>query len=100
MNENENNTIGILMQELYSVIPPSAELYYDNVFKLINLIDPELLDCENLINETTKILLVNQIYSIFMASGHEFSREFLFEKVNHIANCNPLLYNEEEIKNV
>ena len=40
-----------------------------------------------------KILLLNQIYALFMeATNEEISKEFLYEKISHIASYDPALY--------
>ena len=80
-----------LIERIYSVIPGTSGLTYGCVAKLINSIDPILF--EDLHLETSKLLLLNEIYSSFMsASNEEISREFLYNHVCHIASYDPALY--------
>lgn len=81
-----------LIENIYSIIPSMSSLTYGCVAKLINCIDPILFEGLNV--ETNKLLLLNEIYSLFMsASNEEISREFLYEQVTHISKYDPALYN-------
>ena len=80
-----------LIEHIAKVIPSTSFTEYGHVAKLINCIDPVLF--RNLQSETMKILLLNQIYALFMeATNEEISKEFLYEKISHIANYDPALY--------
>ena len=80
-----------LIEHIAKVIPSTSFTEYGHVAKLINCIDPVLF--RNLQSETMKILLLNQIYALFMEStNEEISKEFLYEKISHIANYDPALY--------
>ena len=80
-----------LIEHISKVIPSTSNIEYGHVAKAINCIDPVLF--ENLHLETMKILLLNQIYALFMqAANQEISKEFLYEKISHIASYNPELY--------
>ncbi len=80
-----------LIEHIAKVIPSTSFTEYGHVAKLINCIDPVLF--RNLYLETNKILLLNQIYALFMeATNEEISKEFLYEKITHIANYDPVLY--------
>ena len=80
-----------LIERIAEVIPSTSITEYGDVCKLINCIDPILF--KNLQLETNKLLLLNKIYSLFMeGTKEELSREFLYEKVCHIAKYNPELY--------
>ena len=83
-----------LIEKIYEVIPVTSEIEYGHITKLINCIDPVLF--KNLYLETNKLLLLNQIYALFMeATNESISREFLYEKMVHLANYDPALYQEE-----
>ena len=80
-----------LIERIYEVIPVTSEIEYRHVAKIINAIDPVLF--RNLNVETNRILLLNEIYSRFMTNTDEqLSREFLYDKVAHIASYDPALY--------
>ena len=82
-----------LIERIYEVIPVTSEIQYGNVCNLINSVDSILFN--NLQIETNKILLLNQIYALFMQLSNEaLSREFLYEKVSHLASYDPVLYKE------
>lgn len=79
-----------LIERIYEEIPITSVLEYGHVAKLINSISSTLF--KNLQLETNKILLLNKIYSLFRsASNEEISREFLYEKMVHLASCDPYL---------
>lgn len=84
-----------LIENIYKVIPATSEIEYKHVSQLIHCISPILF--KNLKCETNKILLLNEIYSLFMELSNEaFSREFLYGLVTHIASYDPELYYQEE----
>lgn len=76
-----------LIQNINEVIPITAMINYGHVYKLINAIDPILFNDIN--THTGKLLLLNQIYAMFMSVDVELSREFLYEKLTFLANANP-----------
>ena len=79
-----------LIQRVYEVLS-SYGVEYGNIYRLINAIDPSYFD--SLITETGKILLINKIYSIFMATYNmEISREYLYQHAENLAKYNPSLY--------
>ena len=69
-----------LIQNITDVLPVTCMINYGSVYKLINSIDPVLFD--DFRSHTAKLLLLNQIYSMFMAVNVELSREFLYEKLS------------------
>ena len=80
-----------LIERIYEIIPVTSEIEYGHISKLINCISPVLF--KNLNLETNKILLLNKIYSLFMeATNEQLSREFLYEKMVHIASYDPALH--------
>lgn len=79
-----------LIQKIYEEIPSSFGLLYSDVAHLINAIDESLYDSLN--TETSEIILLNQVYSLFMQNDIELDREFLYELVHHLYN----LYPEDE----
>lgn len=81
-----------LIQNINEVIPITCLLNYGHVYKLIYSIDPVLFDDFN--SHTRKLLLLNQIYSLFMAVDVELSREFLYEKLTYLADNNPAYHKE------
>ena len=84
-----------LTERIYEVIPVTSDIQYGDVAKLINAINPELF--ERLYVETNKVILLNQIYSLFMqASNEELSREFLYNHVTHLSKYDPELYEDKE----
>lgn len=80
-----------LIERIYEVTPATSLIEYGHVAKLVNCISPILF--KNLQLETNKILLLNEIYSTFMeATNQPISRQFLYEKICHIASYDPALY--------
>ena len=76
-----------LVQNITEVLPVTCTLSYGSVYKLINSIDPILF--MDLNTHTSVLLLLNQVYSLFMAMDVELSREFLFEKIDYLVKNNP-----------
>ena len=76
-----------LIQNINDVLDATCILNYSHVYKLIYSIDPILFD--NFTTHTGKLLLLNQIYSLFMAANTELSREFLYQKLTYLANNHP-----------
>lgn len=77
-----------LIQKIYDALD-TAE--YKVVANIINSIDAVLFN--NLQLETNKLLLLNEIHSLIMANMDvNLSREFLYDKMVHLANYDPALY--------
>lgn len=76
-----------LIQEINKVIPITCPIQYRHIFKLINSISPALFD--SLHTETGKVILLNEVYALFMSVEAELSREFLYGIINYIANKYP-----------
>ena len=84
-----------LIERIYEIIPATSEIEYKHVAKIINSIDTILF--KNLYVETNKILLLNQIYSLFMQlSNEEISRVFLYERITHLASYDPAVNTEDK----
>ena len=86
-----------LIDKIYAVIPITVPLSYNNVSKLIGCINTHLFLTLN--TETSKLLLLNRIYTLFMEAGNfELSKEFLYELVKNldVSNYNPKLYLSDE----
>ena len=80
-----------LIERIYEVIPVTSMIEYGHITKLIYCVDPILF--KNLHLETNKILLLNEIYCLFMENtNQELSRQFLYEKISHLASYDPALY--------
>lgn len=79
-----------LIERIYEIIPIVSNIQYGDVSRLINRVDSILF--KDLHLETNKILLLNRIYCLFMESTNQMiSKEFLYEKVSHIAKYDPAL---------
>lgn len=70
------------------IIMIGEEVKYRHISKIVGCINPILY--EGLNTETGKLLLLNQIYRLFMQLADiELYRPFLYEKVNYLASCHP-----------
>ena len=76
-----------LIQKIYDELPASLGFTYGDVSIIINSIDSRLYN--NLCNETTEIILLNQIYTLFMQNNVELSREVLKGLVSHLSSLYP-----------
>lgn len=74
-----------LIERINDVIPSlTSKITYNGIYRLINIIHSDLFT--DLDNETTKIILLNKIYSLFMAQYNEIlSREYLMDHLNHLS---------------
>lgn len=76
-----------LIQEINNVIPITCPIQYRHIFKLINSISPALIDSLN--TETGKVILLNEVYALFMSVDAELSREFLYDTIEYIVSKYP-----------
>ena len=76
-----------LIQKIYDELPASLGINYSDVSAIINSIDNGLYN--NLCNETTEIILLNQIYTLFMQNEVELGRDFLKGLVSHLSSLYP-----------
>ena len=84
-----------LIEKIYEVIPSTSMVQYKDVANIINSINSVLF--EELDKETNVVLLINQIYSMFLSiTNEELSRVFLYEKVKHLASYDPVVNTEEK----
>lgn len=84
-----------LIEKIYEVIPSTSQVQYKDVANIINSINTVLF--EELNKETNVILLLNQIYSMFLSiTNEELSRVFLYEKIKHIASYDPAINTEDK----
>lgn len=77
-----------LIQKIYEAIPSSEGIEYCDITTIVNLVDTKLYD--SLCSETTEIILLNQVYTLFMQNGIELKRDFLYELVHHLSNLFPV----------
>lgn len=70
------------------VINLQDQIRYSHVSRIIGRINPILY--EGLHTETGRLLLLNEIYRLFMQIAEiELYRPFLYKRVNYLASCNP-----------
>lgn len=72
-----------LVQEITKSLPNTCPIQYCHVTRLINSISPVLY--ENLNTEIGKILLLNEIYSLFMEVEVKLSKDFLYNIVCYLS---------------
>lgn len=72
-----------LVQEITKSLPNTCPIQYCHATRLINSISPVLY--ENLNTEIGKILLLNEIYSLFMEVEVKLSKDFLYDIVCYLS---------------
>lgn len=76
-----------LNDKFYKEVPITCPLEYRHISKLINTISSTMF--MDIRTETTQLVLINKIYSLFLSIGVEYSKEFIHNCIIHLINNYP-----------
>lgn len=80
-----------LTDKIWALCPVASPINYGHVSRIVGLIDYKLF--KNLNIETNKVLLLNYIYSTFLAcTDYMLPKDKLYEFVDHLRTYDPSLH--------
>lgn len=76
-----------ITERIYKSLPSDTECTYGDVASFVDCVNSILY--ENLNTETGKVILLNEIYNLFMRINVELQKNLIYEIVDYLASYYP-----------